>query len=125
MIEVRIPADVQEYKSKLIFGLSLRQFLSIAGAMALAIPIAIFGKKFGLSEDSVVWAIILITVPFACYGFLKIKDMKFEEYFKHWLYNNVFGTRKRYYETGDIDLLQELQIKKIEETLTGDDESGE
>lgn len=122
MIEVKIPADVQDYKSKLIFGLSLRQFLSIAGAMALAIPIAIFGKKLGVSDDTITWAIVLVTVPFACYGFFKIKDMNFEEYFKHWIYNNAIGNRKRYYETTDIDILQELQVQKIEEMLESEEE---
>ncbi len=44
MLSMKIPAEIQEYKSKLIFGLSSRQFFSIAGAVLVGVPIGVFGR---------------------------------------------------------------------------------
>ena len=43
MLSMKIPAEIQEYKSKLIFGLSARQFFSIAGAILVGVPIGVLG----------------------------------------------------------------------------------
>ena len=43
MIEVKIPAEIQEYKSKLIAGLSVRQVIAIGGALAVCVPVGVFG----------------------------------------------------------------------------------
>ena len=44
MLSVKVPAEIQEYKSKLIFGLSARQFFSIAGAILVGVPIGVIGR---------------------------------------------------------------------------------
>lgn len=116
MIEVNIPADVQSYKSKLIAGFSLRQILSMAGAIAIAVPFAVIFKNI-LSEDSLIWTIILITIPFALIGFITVKDMPFEEFFKHWFSSN-FLPRTRYYENAETDEYDEILITAIENILT-------
>lgn len=116
MLEIPIPADVQSYKSKLIAGFSLRQFLAIAGAIALAIPIALIGKNF-LSEDTVIWMIILVTAPIFAIGFYKTMDMPFEEFAKHFFALNMLP-QKRYYENAETDELDEIQMTIIENTLS-------
>lgn len=114
-VEVKIPSDVATYKSKLIFGLSVRQFVSLIFAMGIAVIIGLIGRKF-LSEDTVVWLIICVSVPFICYGFITFKDMKFEEFFKHW-FNFNFMPQKRYLENAETDELSNIQTELIEKML--------
>lgn len=114
MIEVKIPAEIQEYKSKLIAGLSVRQVVSIAGAIAVTVPIALLGKGH-ISNDILSWIIILIVVPFAGYGFLTFKDMKFEDFMKAYIMLNFFP-QKRVYEDTDMNLFESLN----EELLAND-----
>lgn len=103
MIEVKIPAEIQDYKSKFIMGLSLRQFVSIAGAIIVGGGIGVLGKD-RISEDILPWLVMISVVPFAGYGFFKIHDMKFEEFVKRWIQFNFFP-QKRVYENADIDPL--------------------
>ena len=103
MIEVKIPAEIQDYKSKFIMGLSLRQFVSIAGAIIVGGGIGVLGKD-RISEDILPWLVMISVVPFAGYGFFKIHDMKFEEFVKQWILFNFFP-QKRVYENADIDPL--------------------
>ena len=71
MIEVKIPAEIQEYKSKLIAGLSTRQVISIAGALAVTVPLGVFGRHY-IPADILPWLVILSVVPFAGFGFQSV-----------------------------------------------------
>lgn len=102
MIEVKIPAEIQEYKSKLIFGLSTRQVISIGGALLVGVPLGVFGYDY-ISSDILPWLIILSVVPFVGYGFFTFKDMKFEEFMKAFIMLNFFP-QKRVYEDTDVNL---------------------
>lgn len=102
MIEVKIPAEIQDYKSKLIFGFSTRQVLSIAGAVVVGIIFGIWGRKY-IPEDILPWLIILAVAPFAGYGFLKFKDMLFEEFARVYILFNFFP-QKRVYEDTDVNI---------------------
>ena len=57
MLSMKIPAEIQEYKSKLIFGLSARQFFSIAVAILVGVPIGVFGRE-RISGDVLPWFVI-------------------------------------------------------------------
>ncbi|MCR4644548.1 MAG: PrgI family protein [Oscillospiraceae bacterium] len=106
MIEVKIPAEIQEYKSKVIAGLSLRQLIAIGGALAVGVPVGVFG--YGkISNDLLLWLVILIVVPFVGYGFLHFKGMVFEEFVKV-MFNYYFLPQKRVYEDTDANLFIDL-----------------
>lgn len=109
MIEVKIPADIQEYKSKLIAGLSVRQIIAIGGALVTAVPVGVFG--YGkLSPDILLWLIILLVVPFAGFGFVNFKGMPFEQ-FVQVLWRFFFEPQKRVYEDTDANLFEELNAE--------------
>ena len=77
MIEIKIPKEITEYKEKFLFGLTVRQCVSIAAALAVAVPIYIFGKDY-LGADIAGWLVLLIIVPVFGFGFLKYNGMTFE-----------------------------------------------
>ena len=112
MLEVKIPIEIQGYKSKVIAGLSLRQLIAVGGAFITALPIGVFGKGH-ISSDILPWFIIATTVPWVLWGFFTFQGMKFEEYFRSWLSFN-FLPRKRVYEDTDGSILQELHEELLE-----------
>lgn len=106
MIEVKIPSEIQEYKSKLIAGLSTRQVISIAGALLTGVPIAMMGNGH-ISPDILPWIVIIVVIPFAGFGFFTFKGMRFEEFVKVF-FNMNFLPQKRVYEDTDSNLFMEL-----------------
>lgn len=106
MIEVKIPAEIQEYKSKLIAGFSTRQVIAIAGSLLVGVPTAVLGYGH-ISPDILLWIVIAIVVPFAGFGFFTFKGMRFEEFVKVFFMINFFPQR-RVYEDTDVNLFSAL-----------------
>lgn len=115
MIEVKIPIEIQSYKSKLIAGLSIRQIIAIAGAIITALPIGVFGHD-RISGDILPWIIILMTVPWVLWGFVTFQGMNFEDYIFSWLSFN-FLPQKRVYEDTDGSLFQDLHEELLENKI--------
>ena len=111
MIEVKVPAEIQEYKSKLIAGLSMRQIIAIGGALIVGVPLGVLGYN-RIPEDILPWLVMLTVVPFVGYGFLSFKGMKFEEFMKAWLSFN-FLPQKRVYEDTDSNIFYKLNEEII------------
>ena len=106
MIEVKIPAEIQAYKSKLVAGLSARQMLAIGGALAVGVPLGVYGHGH-IDSDTLTWLIILSVAPFAGWGFMTFKDMKFEEFMKVFLMY-YFLPQRRVYEDTDENFFYSL-----------------
>ncbi len=79
MIEIKIPKEITDYKEKFLFGLTVRQFVSAVAALAICVPLFVFGKDF-IGEDIIGWLIILIAVPIFAFGFFKYDGMPFEKF---------------------------------------------
>ena len=116
MIEIKIPADIQTYKSKLMFGLTTRQIISIGVALGVGVPLAVTGKKF-IPEDILSWLVIIVAAPIVAWGFFTYKDMKFEDYVKAML-NFSFNPQKRIYEDTDLNIFASAneELNEIEVT---------
>ena len=114
MLSMKIPAEIQEYKSKLIFGLSARQFFSIAGAMLVGVPIGVFGHGH-ISADILPWIVIVTVMPFFAFGFFTFHGMRFEELVRA-LCNMWFNPQERVYEDAD-GIFQQIQEELIEEEI--------
>lgn len=120
MIEVKIPADIHSYKSKLAFGFSTRQIISIAAASAIAIPMVLKGKQY-FSEDVVGWTVIVTAVPIIAWGFFTYKDMKFEEFIRRYISFNWYS-QKRVYEDTELNIFYRIneeinELNVIEQKL--------
>ena len=111
MIEIKIPADIQEYKSKLFMGLSVRQVVAIAGAVLVGVTVGMLGKA-RIPSDILIWVIMLMVVPFAGWGFFTFKGLKFEQFVKA-VAAMTFLPQKRVYEDTDMNLYERM----LEETL--------
>lgn len=115
MLEIKLPQEIKEYKEKLIFGLSVRQIISIGVDLGICIPMVLIGKKF-ISADTLAWVVIIVSLPVLACGFWKVKDMNFEEYAKHFI-NHNFLPQKRIYEDTDLNIFSSLQEEAIENEI--------
>ncbi len=115
MLEVKIPIEIHDYKFKLFAGLSVRQLASIGGAIAVAVPLGVWGHE-RISSSILPWIIIILTIPWVLFGFIRFQGMSFEDYILSWLRFNLFP-QKRVYEDTDNSLLQELHEELIEASI--------
>ena len=97
MIEIKIPKEITDYKEKFLFGLTVRQFVSVVAALAVCVPLFIFGKGF-LGEDVVGWLIILLAAPIFAFGFFKYDGMRFELFLALVYRQKWLEPQKRTYE---------------------------
>lgn len=96
MIEIKIPKEITEYKEKFLFGLTVRQCISVAAALAVCVPLYIFGKDI-LGDDVTSWAIILLAVPIFGFGFFKFNGMTFERFLVVFFRQKFAEPQKRKY----------------------------
>ena len=116
MVEVKIPADIQEYKSKLAFGLSVRQIIAIIGALLVGVPLGVFG--YGHIPDDILPILIIISVfPFAGWGFLTFKGMRFEEFMRVLLMFYLLP-QIRVYEDTQTNIFSSLNEELISMEIT-------
>lgn len=115
MIEVKIPKEIQEYKSKLVFGLTTRQIIAIIGALAVGVPLGVLG--YGrISGDTLSWMVILSVVPFFGWGWFTFRDMRFEVFMKAFL-SMSFLPQRRVYEDTDVNIFHSLREEIIENDI--------
>lgn len=97
MIEIKIPKEITEYKEKFMFGLTVRQLVSAVVALAICVPLFLFGKDF-LGEDAVGWLVILVAVPIFAFGFFRYDGMPFEQFLMMIYRQKWVEPQKRKYE---------------------------
>lgn len=129
MLQVKLPAEIQEYKSKLIFGLSVRQIASIGAALMICVPVGVLGHGH-ISDDILPWIIMLLAAPCIACGFFTIQGMNFEDYMKCIL-EYTFLPQKRVYEDTETNIFISIHDEMIENDVvqqriaSGDYESDE
>ena len=82
-MEVRINKEIRDYQESMFFGLSLRQCIFSALAVAAAVG-AYFGLKDKLGFD-VGWICIVCAAPFAACGFVKYHGLTAEQFVLAWI----------------------------------------
>lgn len=115
MIEIKIPKEITEYKEKFLFGLTIRQCISAAAALAICVPLFIFGKDY-LGEDIVGWLVILIAVPIFAFGFFRYDGMPFEQFLLMLYRQKWVEPQKRKYE--ELTVFWDCRQEIINEELT-------
>ena len=97
MIEIKIPKEITDYKEKFLFGLTVRQLVSAVVALAICVPLFIFGKDY-LGEDLVGWIIILVAIPVFAFGFFRYDGKPFEKFLALIYRQKWVEPQKRKYE---------------------------
>lgn len=114
MVEVKMPSEIRAYKSKLIMGLSTRQFISLAATVVTIVPLGIFGHKH-LGDEITFWLVILLGSPIVAFGFFTFRDMKFEDFAKAFI-SMYFLPQRRVYE----DTEENIYCSFSEEIIASD-----
>ena len=118
MIEIKIPKEITDYKEKFLFGLTVRQLVSAVVALAICVPLFIFGKDY-LGEDMVGWIIILVAIPIFAFGFFKYDGMPFEKFLAILYRQKWVEPQKRKYEELPVfwECLEEIIESEIAHQL--------
>lgn len=82
-MEIKIPREVRNYHETIFFGLSFRQFICSALAVAVAV-IAYFSLRDVLGNEGVSWVCIFVAIPIASLGFITYHGMTLEHFI--WAY---------------------------------------
>ena len=114
MIEIKIPKEITDYKEKFLFGLTVRQLVSVVVALAICIPLFIFGKDY-LGEDLVGWIIILVAIPIFAFGFFRYDGMPFEQFLAMLYRQKWVEPQKRKYE--ELPVFWECREEIIENEI--------
>lgn len=114
MIEIKIPKEITDYKEKFLFGLTVRQLVSAVVALAICIPLFIFGKDY-LGEDLVGWIIILVAIPIFAFGFFRYDGMPFEQFLTMLYRQKWVEPQKRKYE--ELPVFWECREEIIENEI--------
>ncbi len=113
----KFPHEIKTYKSVMFFGLTARQVICIACALALAIPSAIIANKLGAGSDTIGYIVIFEVIPFGAVGWIEYNDMALEKMAGQIL-NFYGGTRRRKWqftnpETRVHDAVMQLELERM------------
>lgn len=100
-IEIKINKEVRDYQESIFFGLSLRQF--ICSAMAIAVAVLLYfllGRIMGSGE--VGWVCILAAFPFAICGFFCYNGMYFEQFAWAFIRSELLYPRQLVYKSENL-----------------------
>lgn len=114
MIEIKIQKEITDYKEKFLFGLTVRQLVSAVVALAICVPLFIFGKDY-LGEDMVGWIIILVAIPVFAFGFFRYDGMPFEKFLAILYRQKWVEPQKRKYE--ELPVFWECREEIIESEI--------
>ena len=98
MIELEIPREIKDYKTKYVLGLTFRQNVSMFLAIVIGVFIYTKGKVF-FSEDVRRWIVIGTSIPIISIGFFRYNSMYIEEFIRVFIQTTFIYPRKRIYQT--------------------------
>lgn len=88
MLRVPINKEIREFKETMVWGLTLRQSLFSALAIAAAVLSYLYLSPL-LGDEATSWVCVLAAAPFALLGFYKYNGMPAEKVLAAWLRSMV------------------------------------
>ena len=115
-MEIKINREIREYKENMFFGLSLRQLVFSALAVAVAVGLYFLLKPY-VGTETVSWMCIVGAAPFAALGFFTYHGMTAEQFIWAWLRSEVLEPRELRFESSTLyyDLLKSSMEKREKE----------
>lgn len=117
-IEIKINKEVRDYQESIFFGLSLRQFICSAMAIAVAVLLYFLLGRIMCSGE-VGWVCILAAFPFAICGFFRYNGMYFEQFAWAFLRSELLYPRQLVYKSENF-YAKALADGSMKEVLTLD-----
>lgn len=82
-IEVKVPKDIKEYKEKVMFGMTIKQLITLLIAIGVNIALAfLFITVYGFEMNSISWVMILVSLPILSFGWVKRNELSFFAFLK-------------------------------------------
>lgn len=100
-MEIRINKEIKDYHESLFFGLSFRQFLCSAAALAMAVGVY-FGFRDIVGKETVSWLCIVCAAPVAAAGFFQYHGMNFEEFIVAYIKSEFLYAGIRVFQSENI-----------------------
>ena len=100
-MEVKINREIRNYTESMFFGLSLRQLVFSALAVAVAVGLYFLLKPY-VGTETVSWMCILGAAPFAALGFITYHGMTAEQFIWTWLKSELLEPRQIRFEANNI-----------------------
>lgn len=100
-MEVKINREIRDYTESMFFGLSLRQLIFSALAVAVAVGLYFLLKPY-VGTETVSWMCVLGAAPFAALGFFSYHGMTAEQFLWAWLRSEVLEPRELYFESSTL-----------------------
>ncbi|MCD8089150.1 MAG: PrgI family protein [Clostridiales bacterium] len=100
-IEVNVPDEIEDYKEKIVAGLSVRQLICGGIALGIGVPACVLMSISGVNDYITMIVTMAAAIPPFCIGFINIKGYRFEVYAKIKL-RTLFTSPTRPYAT-DIE----------------------
>ena len=100
-MEIRINKEIKDYHESLFFGLSFRQFLCSAAALAMAVGVY-FGLRNIVGKETVSWLCIVCAAPIAAAGFFQYHGMNFEEFIVAYIKSEFLYAGIRVFQSENI-----------------------
>ena len=113
-MEVKINREIRNYTESMFFGLSLRQLIFSALAVAVAVGLYFLLKPY-VGTETVSWVCVLGAAPFAALGFFTYHGMAAEQFIWAWLRSEMLEPKEfrfedsNYYYAALKDTIEELQ----------------
>lgn len=121
-MEVKINREIRDYTESMFFGLSLRQ--SVFAALAVAVAVGLYCLlKPHFGTETVSWMCILGAAPFAALGFVRYHGMTCEQFLWAWLRSEILEPRVYRFRPNDLYynlLAQTIRAKEKEEMKSHD-----
>lgn len=96
-LKVKVPIEIEDYKERIILGLSLRQLAWGSIAILCGAPTFLLLKQ--VNTDLATYLTMAVSAPAFCMGFVRSKEGYTFEYLVKIRFNSMFGKSKRPYET--------------------------
>lgn len=96
-MEVKINREIRNYTESMFFGLSLRQLIFSALAMAVAVGLYFLLKPY-VGTETVSWVCVLGAAPFAALGFFTYHGMTAEQFIWAWLRSEMLEPKEFKFE---------------------------
>ena len=100
-MEVKINREIRNYTESMFFGLSLRQLIFSALAVAVAVGLYFLLKPY-VGTETVSWVCVLGAAPFAALGFFTYHGMTAEQFIWAWLRSELLEPKELRFESSNL-----------------------